>query len=765
MTPENYGKKKDILILIAAIAAVFILGIILKGFIGVIPQSIRPLGSDIEILSDIFPVFVSLSIFAMTWFAYSKSGNKHSLFLGAAFLVIGLIDLFHLLSYPFMPDFITANSFQKAGILYSEARLVSAVLLVASTYFYRDSLPKWINRPVLFLSAMILFVLSIFPVLYSPDSIPAVYSEDGFTEALIIRLLLTTVLILIACYQYARRIQETGEKHLEFLIYGFIFLITSDLVYFNYELSGHLLKLGGFLCIHMGLYKSSVELPYEKLAEAEDRLRMAAEERYRNLFDNASDAIVTVDLEKNITSWNQAAEKIFGWKENEVIGEKLLKILVPQSGHIKMEKIIRSVISGTAISGIDVVCPHKNGKTVDVSLSVSPLRDANQNIIGMSGILRDITERKRAEELLKESEEKYRKLVEYSPFAIAVHQYGKLVYVNKAVIELIGTNSADNLIGKAALDFVHPDYKKIAIERIQQLHGENETVPTYEEKFIRYDGRIIDVEVTAIKIIYQGQPSIQVIIHDITERKKSEKMRIENEKLALASKAKSEFLANMSHELRTPLNSIIGFSELMTMNTSLDNKQKHYLDNILTSGKFLLNLINDILDLSKVEAGKIDLVIDKIDVPSVMDETLTLIKEKASKHNVILKKELDPALSYIEADQQRLKQILFNLLSNAVKFSKQEGGTVTLTAKKEGDMAKFSVSDTGIGIREEDKEKLFSTFEQLDSGITKKYGGTGLGLAITKKLVELQGGRITVESRHGEGSTFTFYLPIGGKNE
>lgn len=246
----------------------------------------------------------------------------------------------------------------------------------------------------------------------------------------------------------------------------------------------------------------------------------------------------------------------------------------------------------------------------------------------------------------------------------------------------------------------------------------------------------------------------------IEEQKKSEKMQIENEQLALASKAKSEFLANMSHELRTPLNSIIGFSELMEMNTSLDNKQKHYLENVLTSGKFLLNLINDILDLSKVEAGKIELVIEKIDVPSFLDETLTLIKEKASKNHLILKKDFDPTLSYIKADQQRLKQILFNLLSNAIKFSKPGGGTITITTKKEGDTAKFSVSDTGIGISDENMDKLFSEFEQLDSGITKKYGGTGLGLAITKKLIELHGGRITVESRYGEGSTFTFYLPI-----
>ncbi|MDD5473013.1 MAG: MASE3 domain-containing protein [Candidatus Methanoperedens sp.] len=252
---------------------------------------------------------------------------------------------------------------------------------------------------------------------------------------------------------------------------------------------------------------------------------------------------------------------------------------------------------------------------------------------------------------------------------------------------------------------------------------------------------------------------------DITERKKAEETSLENLRLAAADKAKSEFLANMSHELRTPLNSIIGFSELMKQGAAgkLDEKQEHFIDNIFTSGTFLLSLINDILDLSKIEAGKIELAPEKMSVPVTIKETLTLIKEKAMKHKVLLKTEFDPELEFIWADKQRFKQVLFNLLSNAIKFSKEEAGTVTITAKKEGDMAKVSVSDTGIGIREENIGKLFHKFEQLEKGISEKYGGTGLGLAITKQLVELHGGRIWAESRFGEGSTFTFMLPLKAK--
>ncbi|VVB97645.1 Methyl sulfide methyltransferase-associated sensor [uncultured archaeon] len=249
----------------------------------------------------------------------------------------------------------------------------------------------------------------------------------------------------------------------------------------------------------------------------------------------------------------------------------------------------------------------------------------------------------------------------------------------------------------------------------------------------------------------------------IAELKRTEEIRHENEHLIYASKLKSEFLATMSHELRTPLNAIIGFSELLKMGGGLDKKQEHYLDNVLTSSKFLLDLINEILDLSKVEAGRMELAIEKVSVPAMINETITLLKEKAAKHNINLEKDMDPELDFIEVDPQRFKQVLFNLLSNAVKFSKKEGGTVTVTSKREGNMAKFQVSDTGIGIMEEDIGKLFKAFDQLDTGISRKYGGTGLGLAISKKMVELHDGKIMAESRYGIGSTFTFILPIMAK--
>ncbi len=277
----------------------------------------------------------------------------------------------------------------------------------------------------------------------------------------------------------------------------------------------------------------------------------------------------------------------------------------------------------------------------------------------------------------------------------------------------------------------------------------------------RKDATIFPVEVS-LKILEYGNKSRMVALaRDITDRKKAEEMSRENQRLVYASIAKNEFLSKMSHELRTPLNAVIGFSELLKMKTlgNLTEKQEDYVDNIRYGGKHLLNVISDILDLSKIDAGKMELVIENISVPETLNQTIVMVEEMAKKSTVSLKKELAPELEFIEADKQRFIQIISNLLSNAIKFNRKRG-IVTVTTNREGDMAKFSVSDTGIGIKEEDKNKLFKDFEQLDSGISKKYGGTGLGLAITKKLVELHGGKIWVDSELGAGSTFNFTLPI-----
>jgi signal transduction histidine kinase len=239
-------------------------------------------------------------------------------------------------------------------------------------------------------------------------------------------------------------------------------------------------------------------------------------------------------------------------------------------------------------------------------------------------------------------------------------------------------------------------------------------------------------------------------------------IEMKGRELEIANRHKDEFLASMSHELRTPLNAIIGFSEVMLERLfgDLSDKQEEYLNDILSSGRHLLSLINDILDLAKIEAGRMELEATEFDLPQAIDNALVLVRERALRRGIVLEQTIDPRLGAIKGDERKIKQVLLNLLSNAVKFT-PEGGRVDVRAVRADGMAEISVADTGVGIAPEDHETVFEEFRQVGSDYARKHEGTGLGLALARKFVELHGGTIRVESRLGEGATFTFAIPVG----
>jgi signal transduction histidine kinase len=240
-----------------------------------------------------------------------------------------------------------------------------------------------------------------------------------------------------------------------------------------------------------------------------------------------------------------------------------------------------------------------------------------------------------------------------------------------------------------------------------------------------------------------------------------------NSQLAAASRHKSQFLANMSHELRTPLNAIIGFSGIL-LNPALgkvsDEERQEFLGNIMASGKHLLDLINEVLDLSKIEAGKVALSQDRLSVPDILESVRQTVEPLAEKKRITITTEVDSSLTSLTADETKFRQILYNLLSNAIKFT-PEAGQVTLRARANDSGAEFSVSDTGIGIRPEDRERIFQEFEQVEMSAERRFEGTGLGLTLAKKLVELHDGRIWLDSEVGKGSTFSFVLPMNPRTQ
>jgi signal transduction histidine kinase len=272
---------------------------------------------------------------------------------------------------------------------------------------------------------------------------------------------------------------------------------------------------------------------------------------------------------------------------------------------------------------------------------------------------------------------------------------------------------------------------------------------------LRRDGSEFPVEISLSPLETEEGMFVSSAIRDATARKRYE------QGLQEANRLKSVFLANMSHELRTPLNAIIGFSEFLIDEKAgaLSPKQKEYLNDVLNSGRHLLRLINDVLDLSKVEAGKMEVHRERFSVREAVEEVCSGVASIADGKRIMIKRDLAATADQLTLDRQKFIQVLYNLLSNAVKFSR-EGGEVRVSARQRDHELELSVCDRGIGIRSEDLDKLFVEFQQLDSGSARRFEGTGLGLALTKKLVEVQGGSIAVESERGRGTTFKVLLPL-----
>lgn len=514
MTKLNHALK-----LLTTIVIVFLIGYSLELY-GTLSLSI---GQFFEISTGLLPLVMSFSIFVMTWLAYDKSKDNHSLFLGASFLVIGLFDMYHLISLSFMPDFITPNSPQKAAVFWSAARLVSCLLFLGSVYIYRASLPRLINKSVLFVSVNVLAIIVLITVLQYSDYLPVMYYSDGsFSTIWIFLVFLTSVIILYASYLYSKRQQETGQKSLVCLIYGFIIIVFGVLVFSSYDNSGHLLRAAGYYFVYLALFKSSIEQPYEKLALIHDKLRYAAEVMQRNLFDNANDAIITTDLEHRITSWNPSAQRMFGWRAVEIMGKNLSQLIVPSNLLAEREQMIQDAIAGKIFSGVETVRLRKDGYKIDVNITISPLRDIEKNIIGYSGIIRDITERKQAEKALRESEERYRMLAEGAHDNIFIIDRDDCVqYINSFAANQVGL-PPEEVVGRQRGE-IFPSNESDRMKRnLQNVFQTDE--PLYVEGTITYQNReswqgtwLIPIKDTAGEV-----NAVMGIGRDITERKRTE---------------------------------------------------------------------------------------------------------------------------------------------------------------------------------------------------------------------------------------------------
>lgn len=369
-------------------------------------------------------------------------------------------------------------------------------------------------------------------------------------------------------------------------------------------------------------------------------------------------------------------------------------------------------------------------------------------------------------EIARRAERQMRRVVEGSHQGVIVRTNDDVLFVNDGFAKLIGYDSAREILEldrSTMNEFIHPDDRQMILERIQARMDGREPISHYEFRLVRHDGTIVWTDTQAALVYWDGKPASLSWLTDITARKRTEEELVRSKEAAeFANRAKTEFLANMSHELRTPLNAILGFSEVIGTEMFGPVGAQRYLDyarDIHTSGEHLLDLINDVLDLAKLEAGKLDLHETNVSLPDAIERCMALVRGRAEKARVTLNVELPQATPALTADARALKQILLNLLTNAMKFT-PEGGKVTLSVSDGGRKGlTIAVRDTGIGMSAAEIQVALSPFGQIDSELARKHEGTGLGLPITCSLVRLHGGEVAINSEPGKGTTVTLTFP------
>ena len=470
------------------------------------------------------------------------------------------------------------------------------------------------------------------------------------------------------------------------------------------------------------------------------------------------------DLVNGVVNWSDELYRIYGRDPHKsgATYDELLNYVHPDDRD-NVDNVIKKGLNGEP-HAIDYRIILANGEERTVHSQAEVIFDEVNIPIQVKGVIQDITEHKKSEEKIQI----LANIVESSNDAIGtISLDGIITSWNKGAEQVYGY-SAEEILGKP-ISIIAPPHLNKETQNLSEKIKQGEQIHRYETLRLRKNEKMICVSITLSPVFdtHRELTAVSFISRDITMIKEAEEKFIQEKQIAeVANCAKSEFLANMSHELRTPLNSIIGFSDLLYEQAygELNEKQLRSVENVSKSGKHLLNLINDILDISKVEAGKLELDYNDFELAAKFNIIRNLLSPIADRKNIKIEIEVDSKLKSIRAGEDRFVQIMYNLVDNAIKFS-YEKGLVRIEARKKGDLVEITVKDTGIGIKAEDQDKLFKPFSQIGPFSSKISQGTGLGLSLVKQIVHLHGGYIWFRSNPGEGSTFAFTIPLTNNKE
>ncbi len=530
------------------------------------------------------------------------------------------------------------------------------------------------------------------------------------------------------------------------------------------------------LMLHeLHVHQIELEMQNEELRRTQVAVE-TARMRYFDLYDLAPVGYCSVSDRGLILQANLAAATLLGVSRAALANRPISGVIfrADQDTYYLCRKQL--IATGDA-QVCELRMVNSDGTPVWVQLAVSASVDSDNEPV-MRVVMTDISERKLMQAAMEEREARYRAMVEWTPEAVIVQRAWKIIYANAAALKLFGTTRAQDLIGTSVMDRVHPDsHPEVQARSKAMIHGRVAT-PMIEMALIKLDGTLIDVEVQSIRTDFDGAPAIQIAMHDVSDRvrlakalqQRSSELERARSVADTANRAKSDFLSSMSHELRTPLGTILGYAQLMESGTPPPSpSQKRSIGQILKAGWYLLELVNEVLDLATIESGQLSVSMEPVSLAGIMLECQSMVEPLATAHTVTLNfLQLDARL-FVHADRIRVKQVLINLFSNAIKYNKVDG-TVAMTCEVSApERLRICIADTGPGLAPEAIAQLFQPFNRLGRERSAEEG-TGIGLVLCKRLIELMGGVIGVHSTLGEGSVFWIEMnlakepqPAGGR--
>jgi len=727
--------------------------------------------------AETFSVIVTMLVFFLVFSTPSKVRSGNHMILASAFLAVGLLDVAHTLSYPGMPDFVSPGNVEKAIYFWLVARYVAAItLLVVAVLQWKNVIIR-IDRYWLLFASLGFTAIAYWVGLYHQQWFPHTFIEgQGLTSFKVWAEYGIITVLLIPAVLFYRQASKRRSLDASGLYAATVITILSELCFTLYAdvtglmiLLGHIYKVAAYFFLFRAIFLSLVRDPYQRLYESE--------QYNRTLFETSSIGLAVAQMDGLLVDINQSFANIIGRTVDET--KQLTYWQITPEEYAEQERYqLEQLQAKQSYGPYEKEFLHRDGHRVPVRLSGRLIERNGEAFVWSS--VEDISEVVEASRARYESEQNFRQLAEHvrEVFWLSDIEKSIIFYVSPAYETVWGRSCASLYANPASyIEAIHPeDRERVGRAILRQAEG------PYDEEYrvVHPDGTIRWVRDQAFPVrdSYGVIYRIAGVAEDVTEEKrakellekrvvertqslslKEEELITAKEEAERANLAKTQFLSRMSHELRTPLNAILGFSQLLNMDTALAAEHKNMVNDIWHGGKHLLMLVNEVLDLAKVESGKYELNPKRISLRDTMTECVALTSSLVTHHGVSLSVNFD-SFDRIEVylDPTRLKQVILNLVSNACKYN-QSGGSVSVECSRlANDRVQVSVVDTGKGIPRDRQADIFEPFNRLDaeySGVE----GTGIGLTITRQLVEAMGGSIGLESEVGRGSKFWIELP------